>query len=98
MNSKNISTLPTLKKLNWIYLLHNIITAIENIIILNRLGTRMPNAREIIPKSLIKLITITNGELKIQIKLIVLSIKVLSNACKKELKTLESAPKLMAMT
>ena len=74
------------------------ITVIENIIILNTLGTRIPNAKEIIPKSLIKLRTIINGELKIQIKLIVLSMKVLSNACKKELKTLESAPKLMAMT
>ena len=88
LNSNNILELEKLMILSSTNLFHKIKTTGVYRIILIKLGTKMPKAKDTIPRPFIKLMTITKGEVTIDIKLMVLSLKVCSNACKNELKTL----------
>ncbi|MDC0222849.1 hypothetical protein OAK29_01885 [Gammaproteobacteria bacterium] len=57
---------------------------------LNKFGTNIPNARDTMPKPLIREIIITIGDVKMDMKFTVLSSNVLSKACSIELRTDEN--------
>ena len=76
LNSNNALELEKLITLSSTYLCHKNKTTGMYKIILIKLGTKMPKAKETIPRSFIKPMTITKGEVTIDIKLILLSLKV----------------------